>query len=103
MDARFLLANERTLLSWTRTALTLIASGVGLQQLVADVPARTPLALALVLAGMAAMLAGGLRYRRADHALRRRQLPPVGLAPYLLTISVVAIGSALLVAIAVSG
>jgi putative membrane protein len=103
VDARFLLANERTLLAWTRTALTLIASGVGLQQLAEDVPARTPLALALVLAGVAAGLAGGRRYSRADRALRRRELPPVGVAPYAMTGAVVVIGLALLVAIAVAG
>ena len=34
VDARFLLANERTLLAWVRTSLTLLAAGVGTLQLV---------------------------------------------------------------------
>ena len=34
VDARFLLADERTLLAWVRTSLTLLAAGVGTLQLV---------------------------------------------------------------------
>ena len=34
VDARFLLANERTLLAWVRTSLTLLAAGVGTLQLI---------------------------------------------------------------------
>src|SRR5205085_752650 len=42
VDTRFALANERTLLAWTRTSLALLASGGALQQL-SDIPARKPL------------------------------------------------------------
>jgi putative membrane protein len=99
VDARFLLANERTLLAWVRTALTLIASGVGLHQLADDVHGRTWMSAALVAAGIAAGAAGGARFRSADRALRRHELPAVGRAPYLLVGAVVVVGLALLVVI----
>lgn len=99
VDARFLLANERTLLAWVRTALTLIASGVALDQVADDVHGRIPMSLALVGAGVAAGAAGGVRFVAADRALRRHELPGVGRAPYALVGAVVLVGAALLVAI----
>jgi putative membrane protein len=99
VDARFLLANERTLLAWVRTALTLIASGVALHQLAGQVGGRTVLSVALVAAGVAAGAAGGLRFQAADQALRRHELPAVGRAPYVLVGAVVLVGAALIVAI----
>lgn len=84
VDARFLLANERTLLAWERTALTLVAGGVAVEQLATDVENRTLLAVLLLLSGLATALVGGLRYRAADRALRAGRLPAVGAAPYAL-------------------
>ncbi|MFC7482946.1 YidH family protein [Luedemannella flava] len=46
IDVRFLLANERTLLAWLRTALALMAGGVALAQLAHDRPPCKPSASA---------------------------------------------------------
>jgi putative membrane protein len=80
VDARFLLANERTLLAWVRTALTLLAAGVGTLQLIED-EWRTGPGLGLLLLGAAAAFVGLARYRSADAAIRRGQLPPAGHGP----------------------
>lgn len=83
VDARFLLANERTLLAWVRTSLTLLAAGVGTLALVQD-RWRTGPGIGLLAVGVAAALAGLLRYRSADLAIRRGVLPPAGQGPVLL-------------------
>ena len=70
-DYRFTLANERTYLAWMRTAIGLLAAGVGVAYLSGfDVPGRTFLAAALV---VLAMSTGGLAYRHwrvTDRAIR---------------------------------
>jgi putative membrane protein len=91
-DARFLLANERTLMAWVRTALAMQAGGVAVLQFVTRVEARVVVGLALVGLGTATGLVGQRRYRRADRALRRGELPPTGIAPELVTLAVVALG-----------
>ena len=93
VDARFLLANERTLLAWTRTSLTLMAGGVGLAALAEGVPGRRVLAALLVVVGVAAQAAGAVRHRSADRALRRGDLPVVGTAPALLSVAVALVGA----------
>ena len=80
VDARFLLANERTLLAWVRTSLTLLAAGVGTLQLIED-QWRTGPGVGLLLLGAAAAFVGLVRYRRADSAIRRGVLPPAGRGP----------------------
>jgi putative membrane protein len=97
-DARFLLANERTLLAWIRTALTIIAGGVGVQQF-GHVGGRRPIAIVLIAFGAFAATAGTIRYHRADRAIRAGRLPPAGYAPTIVSVSVVAIAVVLLVAI----
>ncbi|MBO4275973.1 YidH family protein, partial [Microbispora triticiradicis] len=84
-DPRFVLANERTFLTWISTALALSAGGIAM----AVVPegvfvpwVRTLLAVVLVL--LSALAAGSAypRWRHIDRALREdRALPPPALAP----------------------
>lgn len=80
-DYRFTLANERTLLAWLRTALSLLAAGVALDQLVPEfaVPgARTATGVALGLLSVLAAVGGLLRWRRVQQAMRHDEpLPPV--------------------------
>ena len=102
VDARFLMANERTLLAWLRTSLALLAAGAAVQQFADGVPARELLALLLALLGTAAAITGGVRYQRTDRALRSGVLPASGRAPLLLTAAVGAVGLVLAVALAVS-
>jgi putative membrane protein len=100
VDARFLLANERTLLAWIRTALTLVAGGVALAHLGDETTAETVAAFVLVLAGAASAAVGAVRHRRADQALRSGRLPATGAAPYGLAVGVVVTALVLLVVLA---
>lgn len=76
IDVRFLLANERTLLAWTRTGLALIAAGVALAFVVADSWYGAFAGIgAIVFGGLLAVI-GYVRYDAADKAIRRGDLPP---------------------------
>jgi putative membrane protein len=90
-DPRFTLANERTFLAWVRTALALIAGGVGVEALLAgqmSAPLHTGLASLLVLAGGVTGVGGFRRWLVVERAMRRREpLPPPPLA--LVTVAVV--------------
>ena len=97
VDARFLLANERTLLAWLRTGLALQASGLGVFQLADRLAARQLLAVALLLLGSACHAIGWFRYRVADVALRRRELPRRGFAPAAVVLALVLLSVVLLV------
>ena len=72
VDARFLLANERTFLAYTRTALALQVAGLGIMQFLTrgHVSVRYSLGIALVAAGSTLGLAGYRRYLRNDRAIR---------------------------------
>jgi len=97
VDARFLLANDRTLLAWVRTALTLVTVGVGLLQFGTG-GGRTAPAVAMLVLGTLSSTLGLLRYRRADRDLREGRLPPGSTGPSLLVGAVVLLCVALLVA-----
>jgi len=102
VDARFLMANERTLLAWLRTSLALLAAGAAVQQFAEGVPAREVIALLLALMGTAAAATGGVRHRSTDRALRSGVLPVTGRAPLVLTAAVGVIGLVLVAALAVA-
>ncbi|UZJ23409.1 DUF202 domain-containing protein [Rhodococcus antarcticus] len=80
-DYRFTLANERTFLAWLRTALSLLAAGVAVVQLVpafSITGARTALGVTLGLLSVVASVGGVVRWRRVELAMRRGEtLPPV--------------------------
>jgi putative membrane protein len=99
VDARFLLANERTLLAWVRTALALMAGGGAVAEAATRFRGREALALGLVLLGVAAALSGAVRYRRADRAIRGRRLPATTAGPYLLAGAVAIVGAGLTAAV----
>jgi putative membrane protein len=84
-DYRFTLANERTLLAWLRTGLALVAGGVAVATYAPDLGARwgsSAVALALVLIGLGAAIAGYRRWRANEEAIRRgRPLPASRLMP----------------------
>lgn len=89
-DVRFLLANERTLLAWVRTGLTLQAGGFALAHFSTDTTGK--------IAGIAAIISGGIiavvgynRFKAADTAIRNHQLPQNGNGPALEVITVVGI------------
>ncbi|HEX5497208.1 MAG TPA: DUF202 domain-containing protein [Mycobacteriales bacterium] len=86
-DPRFTLANERTFLAWIRTALALIAAGIGLEAFTAGLFAadvRHAAAAGLVLLGVLTSVAGLRRWVGSQHALRTsRPLPLPVMAPVL--------------------
>lgn len=77
-DARFSLANERTLLAWIRTALALLAGGVALEVLDLSFPgpARRVASVVLIVLAFGAAAIGWVRWARTERAMRREQPLP---------------------------
>lgn len=88
-DPRFSLANERTLLAWLRTALALMAAGVGTAALGSAPPLRgTSLAVVpavlLLVAGILSSAGAFWRWIATERALRAgKPLPAPRWAPVL--------------------
>lgn len=86
-DPRFTLSNERTFLSWTRTALALIAAGVALEAF--DLPAlregeRRTITALLLLLGAALAMGAFRRWLVTERAMRnKRSIPAPILVPVL--------------------
>lgn len=85
-DPRFTLANERTFLAWLRTALALMAAGVGVEALSTAQgeanPLGTALALVLITGGVLCSATAFTRWAATERALRTGSpLPPPRLAP----------------------
>src|SRR3954470_2124158 len=71
-DSRFTQANERTFLSWNRTALAFIAGGLAIEQFLDTGRAtRLVVAIPLILLGGFMGVAGYVRWRHAEDAIRR--------------------------------
>ncbi|MCT2338297.1 YidH family protein [Corynebacterium sp. p3-SID1056] len=86
-DPRFTLANERTFLAWTRTALAFLAGGIAIEAF--DLPGiepatRTLIAALIVVLAMAISLGAAVRWVRLERALRHgRPLPAPAIVPVL--------------------
>lgn len=84
-DPRFSLANERTFLSWIRTALALLAGGIAVEAFgVLEDPFRKGVAILLLLLGM--FVSGGafVRWVGVERAMRNKAPLPLPLiAPVL--------------------
>ncbi|MGB3945549.1 MAG: DUF202 domain-containing protein [Candidatus Saccharimonadales bacterium] len=89
VDIRFLLANERTLLAWVRTGLTLIAGGVAVAFIAPNSTQGTIAGLGAIGFGGALALVGYIRYQVADAAIRAGELPAMGLGGILVVAGVV--------------
>ena len=98
-DARFLLANERTLLAWLRTGLALQGGGIIIFQLADRLGARELVGLLLIVTGAACHVVGWQRYRAADTAIRADRLPTRGLAPDLVVLVLVVASVAIVAAL----
>jgi putative membrane protein len=107
LDYRFTMANERTFLSWQRTALGLLAAAVALVQLVPElaVPgARRLLGMGLAVLAILTSGMGLLRWQQADRAMRRgdplpRHPSPAYLAFGLTLVGLIALGLVILKAV----
>ncbi len=96
VDVRFLLANERTLLAWVRTAIALEAGGIALTQLSKHDNTSIAGVVILLLGGVIAIF-GYTRFRAADRAIRNHHLPRSGYGPLLQVLFVVALALGLAV------
>ncbi|MGI8999169.1 MAG: YidH family protein [Candidatus Limnocylindria bacterium] len=87
------LANERTLLAWVRTAITIIGLGFIVGRLVTSAGAGTGWAIAvgaiLVLAGAATVLAGLRRFVTVEREIELESYRPEPLVHIILSGSVV--------------
>lgn len=88
-DVRFLLANERTLLAWVRTALALLAGGIALIHFGEPSALQVGFGITAMLLGATMATLGYVRYRAADRAIRAAQLPAAGFGPTVQVIGVV--------------
>lgn len=75
VDVRFLLSNERTLLAWIRTGLTIQAGGIALS---AVHPKSPWIGVVILFLGVLVALIGYRRYQVADQSIRAGVLPPAG-------------------------
>ncbi len=103
VDYRDSLANERTFLAWSRTALSLIAGAVAVVKLVPPFTvagARLFLGLVLAAAGLLMAIAAYRRWARNEHAMSLGQPLPRGNALVWVsaTIALVALGILVLAA-----
>jgi len=91
-DPRFSMANERTALAWVRTALAVVAAGIGLTtvtRLAALPRALDVLAAVMCLLGGLLSMAAVLGWRRRERAMRLGRPLPVPVAlPWLAAVLV---------------
>jgi putative membrane protein len=87
-DARFTLANERTLLAYQRSAIGLMAAAIAVAHFFGDDVQVLILALALLATGAFAAVGGYLRYRQVDAALRSGRTISSGSAAHLVSLAV---------------
>jgi putative membrane protein len=91
-DARFTLANERTFLAWSRTALALVVAGLGIVQLLPPFPGvrwgRPVLGVPLIVLGAGVAAAAYWEWQRNQAALRRGEPLPRSVLPRLLAATI---------------
>ncbi|MDT0158211.1 DUF202 domain-containing protein [Microbacterium sp. ARD32] len=100
-DVRFSLANERTFLAWTRTALALIAGGVALEALALDMypPLRLAASLVLIVTGIVLPVIAWFEWASVERRMRQGHPlphPPTGV---VLAVAVVTAGVLVLLAV----
>jgi putative membrane protein len=101
-DYRFSFANERTFLAWIRTALAMVAGGVGLAAIGPVISGgwQHVLEVGLVVLGVLCALGSAVRWALAERAVRRgRALPGLGFG-LLVAVLVAAVGIAIVAALA---
>jgi putative membrane protein len=97
-DARFTLANERTFLAWSRTALALVVAGLAIVQLLPPFPGvpwgRQIIGTPLILLGSAVAVLSYLEWARNQRALRRGKPMSRSRLPAILAVTIAVIGLA---------
>jgi putative membrane protein len=96
-DARFTLANERTFLAWSRTALALVVAGLGIVQLLPPFPGvrwgRPVLGVPLIVLGAGVAAAAYWEWQRNQAALRRGEPLPRSMLPRLLAATIAGVAA----------
>jgi putative membrane protein len=96
-DYRFSLANERTFLAWIRTALSLLAGGVLLEQFATRLePRLVVVGLAIGLAALSTVLCGVAYFRWKANEIAMRHDRPL---PRAFAIPLLALAAAIVSAI----
>ena len=97
-DPRFSLANERTFLAWTRTALAFIAGGVALRAFELDLPDRVTgvVSVVMLIAALVLPVAAWLHWVRCERAMREGTPLPGSFALPVLILAVLVIAGILL-------
>ena len=94
-DARFTMANERTFLAWSRTALALVVAGLAVAQLLPPfrgVPwGRSAIATPLILLGAIMSMLSYYEWQANQRALRRGAPLPRSRLPRLLAVTITVI------------
>ena len=95
-DPRYTLANERTMLAWTRTALALIAAGLAFIQFIELVQpgGRRLIGVALIIIGSLVALVSGGEWRRREQAIREGRPIDMSWLGWVVTIGVAVTGEA---------
>ena len=95
-DARFTFANERTFLAWSRTALALVAGGLGVVQLLPPFPGvpwgRHVIGVPLIVLGAVIAPAGYAEWTLNQRALRRGEPVSRSVLPGILAATITIIG-----------
>ena len=87
-DYRFSLANERTFLAWSRTALAVLAGGILLQQFATRLEPRAVIAaLSLGSAALASVLAAAAYWRWKHNEIAMRHSKPLPRSPLIPLLS----------------
>jgi len=96
-DARFILANERTLLAWVRTAITILAGAVAFTHF--NDRTFEVVSIGIIIAAMGGLtaLTALNRFHDADRAIRNGKLPLVGKGPAIQVGLVVSFAIAIIV------
>ena len=92
-DPRFTLANERTFLSWIRTALAFIGGGIAVEAFTSEIFStglRATLSIVLMVIGFVLASGAAFRWHRIESAMRRKTSLPLP-----LIIPIVSLASAL--------
>lgn len=87
-DYRFTLANERTFLAWIRTAMALVAGGLGAIHLIPDTLGSEILGLLLLALAFLTSASAYRRWFQSEQAIRQGEPLPTSRLPQIMAYSV---------------